>query len=192
ACGSVDSNTATVTVNAPPTGVRQKTPVDFNGDRVSEFVLFRNGIWITYNPSTGAEVSRVNTGAMPGGIPEPMEWNGDGRTGYAGAIPVPGYYDGNGTEEAVIYRNGSWIFYDPNSFALVKTVWAAANSYNGDPVQPPPLDYDGDGSVDLAVYGATPWHTYFDNGGYRGGIFTGGIPGDLALSRRDHPDPTPP
>jgi len=307
ACGSVNSNTATVTVNAPPTGVRQKTPVDFNGDRISEFVLFRNGIWITYNPSTGAEVSRVNTGAMPGGIPEPMDWNGDGRTDYtvfrvgqgwhiynadgtylrgiwipdagsipapadydgdgkedfvvyrnqtwfkydmntgaivwsvftgnsgngipvpmdydgdgtadftvytqgaawhfyndngtyrggiwlgvAGDIPVPGDYDGNGTEEAVIYRNGSWIFYDPNSFALTKTVWADANSYNGDPVQPTPLDYDGDGSVDLAVYGATPWHTYFDNGGYRGGIFTGGIPGDLAMSRRDHPDPTPP
>ena len=52
-------------------------------------------------------------------------------------------------------------------------------------MQPTPLDYDGDGSVDLAVYGATPWHTYFDNGGYRSGIFTGGIRGDLAMSVRD-------
>jgi len=308
ACGTVNSSTATVTVNAPVTGMRQKTPVDFNGDGISDVVLFRNGIWITYNPSTGAEVSRVNTGVIPNGIPEPMDWNGDGRTDYtvfrvgqgwhiynadgtylrgiwipdAGSIPAPADYDGDGKEDFVVYRNGTWTKYDFNTGAVVwsvttdsfgdgipvpmdfdgdgraeftvfrpglnwhfynedgtyvsgiwigfpdavpvpgdydgngtedavvfnrgypgwlfynispaqyvRTVATPGGSVDGDPIQPAPLDYDGDGSIDMTYMNGGPWDFFLDDGSLRNAFWTGGYVGDLAMSRRSHIKNTP-
>ncbi len=72
-----------------------------------------------------------------------------------GGIPVPGDYNGNGRDEFCVYvpGTGSWI--EPSGDALVllaKWGWSGAT--------PVPADYDGDGKTDIAVFDNTTavWH----------------------------------
>lgn len=301
-CGGTNSGTVTVTVSSPPSGgVRQKTPADFNGDRISDVVVYRKGAWI-FQPggsgvwtgqtspncipapadydgdgrtdfslfcggawhfyrSNGSYLKGIWTGGAAGDLPVPADYNGDGRDevvihrrgawvgfdyntaqqiwsvwtgpgtsnaiplpmdyngdgradftvysagawhfyradgsylkgiwtgGQSADIPVPGDYDGNGAEEVVIFRSGAWLFYDFNTGTQARGVWTGAASANGDPLQPAPLDYDGDGSVDFTILAGGPWHFFHDDGRYRNGIWTGGVPGDRAISRRQRTSP---
>jgi hypothetical protein len=207
ACGSVNSVTATVTVTTSG-GVRQRTPVDFNGDGVSDFVLYRNGTWIAYNGSNGAQLWAIPTDTFGDGIPLPMDYDGDGRTefsvyrpgrawhfyndngsylkgiwiGFPDAIAVPADYDGDGREDVMVYRpsTGQWIRFDYNTGAQVSTIQTEAY---GDGV-PLPIDYDGDGRAELSVYRpGRAWHFFNDNGSYLKGIWIGfadaiPVPGD--------------
>ncbi len=186
-------------------------PADYNGDGKDEVVVFRRGAWLAYDYATGAPTWSVWTGpGAAGEIPLAMDYNGDGRAelsvyvggawhfyradgsylkgiwtgGVSGDIPVPGDYSGNGVEEVVVFRGGAWLFYDFNTGAQYKGVWTGATSFNGDPLQPAPMDYDGDGALEFAVLAGGPWHTYNDNGTYRSGVWTGGVRGDKAISRR--------
>jgi hypothetical protein len=303
ACGAVNSATVTVSVTAvipPPTGIRQQTPADFNGDRVSDVVVFRNGAWVNYSTGTGvwtgqpsgncvptpadydgngvteyalfcggawnvynangtlrrgvwtggvpgdlpapadydgngadevvvyrngawiafdlnagAHLWTVNTSGGAGAIPLPMDYDGDGRAEFssyragtwtffndsgsvfrslwtgnvAGELPVPGDYDGDGREEPVVFRGGAWTFYDVSSGARVRGVWTGAAPFKGAPLQPAPLDYDGDGALDFTIFAVGPWHFFEDDGRYRNGVWTGGVAGDQAISRRQHVSP---
>jgi hypothetical protein len=151
--------------------VRQKTPSDFNGDGVSDMVIYRNGEWLAFNQTSGAFLWSVTTPSYPGGIPLPMDYDGDGRTdfstyrpgaawhfftangsylkgiwiGGAGDIPVPADYDGDGKEDVVVYRNGTWIAYDFNTGGVKWSVTTGAVA-GGIPL---PMDYDGDGRSDF-------------------------------------------
>ena len=206
-CGAVNSATATVTVTTTG-GFHQKTPVDFNGDGISDFVLYRNGTWIAYNGANGAQLWAITTGSFGDEIPLPMDYDGDGRTefsvyrpgrawhfyndngtylkgiwiGYADAIAAPADYDGDGRDDVMVYRQsvGTWIKFDFNTGAQVSSV--TTDSF-GDGI-PLPMDYDGDGRAEFSVYRpGRAWHFFNDNGSYLKGLYIGyadaiPVPGD--------------
>src|ERR1051326_2195294 len=202
-CGSASSNTALVTVNQ----VHQKTPVDFNGDHISDIVLYRSGTCVAYNQSNGAEIWRFTTNNFNDGIPLPMDWDGDGLFEFtifrpavgwylyndngsllrlisittAGAVPAPADYDGNGTDDLVVYRSGTWYKHDSTSGALL---WSVTTDNFSDGV-PVPMDWDGDGRAEFTVWRpGLNWHFYNEDGTYASGLWIGlsttavPVPGD--------------
>jgi exo-beta-1,3-glucanase (GH17 family) len=143
-------------------------PMDYDGDGSADFTQLCNGAWHFYN-SDGS----YNKGIWTGGV--------------AGDLPVPADYDGDGTDDVVVFRGGAWLFYDfaTGAFDSTKSMWTGAPAHwTGGTSLPAPLDYDGDGAVDFTVYSGGPWHFFNSNGTYNKGIWTGGIAGDQALSRR--------
>lgn len=103
------------------------------------------------------------------------------------APAVPADFDGDGTEDVVVFRGGAWLFYDFATGALLsgQSVWRGAPAhFTGGTSLPAPLDYDGDGDVDFTIFSGGPWHLYNDDGSYKTGIWTGGVAADQAISRR--------
>lgn len=194
-------------------------PADYDGNGTDDVVVYRNGTWTKYDFNTGNVAWNVTTDNFTDGVPVPMDYDGDGRAeftvfrpginwhfynedgsyysgvwvGEPGPVPAPGDYDGNGTEDAVAFNrnNPSWIFYNINTPQYVRTVITPGGSANGDPIQPTPLDYDGDGSVDLTYMNGGPWDFWLDDGTLRNAFWTGGNTGDLAMSRVQHTQNTP-
>ena len=190
-------------------------PADFDADGTDEVVVYGNGAWRFYDFDSGVQTHGVWTGPGAGTQPVPMDHDGDGNaefavydrgawhffndngsyvkgiwTGGASAdIPVPGDYDGDGRDEVVVFRNGAWRFYDFTTGAHVRGVWTGANSFNGEPLQPAPVDRNGDGALEFSILAGGPWHFYHPNGTYETGIWTGGVAGDQAISRRQHVNP---
>ena len=48
--------------------------------------------------------------------------------GVAGDRPVPADYDGDGTEDVVVFRGGAWLFYDftTGAFDSMRSMWTGA------------------------------------------------------------------
>ncbi len=185
-------------------------PADYDGDGRDDVVLYRDGAWLAYDPISGVPTWSLWTGGGAGSIALPIDLDGDGEADFSaylgGAwhfynedgsylkgiwtgghpldIPVPGDYDGDLKEDIVVFRGGAWLFYDFVTGANTAGVFTGAASFNGDPIEPAPIDFDGDGTLDFTVFAGGPWHFFNDNGTYRGGVWTGGLPGDKALSRK--------
>ena len=107
-------------------------------------------------------------------------WTG----GVAGDLPVPADYDGDGTDDIVVWRSGAWLFFDfaTGNFLPGSSVWTGAPPHwTGGTTVPAPMDYDGDGTADFMVWSGGPWHFFNDDGSYSKGIWTGVVPGDLAV-----------
>jgi hypothetical protein len=185
-------------------------PADYDGDGKADVVIYRGGAWLFYDYTTGLPTTGVWTGPGPGTIPVPGDFDGDGRAdfsvyqngpwhfynhdgsylkgiwtgGVAGDVPVAGDYDGVGRDQVVVFRGGAWLFYDFTTGAQDHGVWTGAASYLGRPLQPAPLDLDGDGKLDFTVYAGGPWHIFKHDGSYLRGVWTGGVAGDKPISRR--------
>lgn len=183
----------------PPTGVRQKTPADFNGDKISDPYLFRDGAWVNVQTNVGIWTGQQSSACFPA----VGDYDGDGKKdfslycsgawfiynangtvrtgvwtgGAAGDIPVPADYDGDGKDDMVIYRNGAWIAFDSTTGA---TKWTVSTG-PGSGVVPVPMDYDGDGRADFTVYSHGAWYFYRRDGSLYKGIWTGGVAGDLPV-----------
>jgi hypothetical protein len=193
-------------------------PADYNGDGKDEVVIYRGGFWLAYDYDSGAATWTVNTGVMSDAVPVPMDYDGDGTAdftvyrlarawhfytdygayvkgiwiGRADGIPVPGDYNADGKEDIVVFgvdAPRTWHFYNFDTAQYDHGVWTGVGSYNGDPLQPAPTDYDGDGTVDFTVHAGGIWHFWSDDGSYQGGIWCGGVPGDQAISRKQHINP---
>ncbi len=119
----------------------------------------------TWFPQGGAPIGW----GLPGDIPVPADYNGDGRTDVAiyrpssgqwfvrgiltttwgipnsADIPVPGDYNGDGATDIAIYRpsSGQWFVR-----GILTTTWGIPNSAD----IPVPGDYNGDGATDIAIY----------------------------------------
>ena len=143
-------------------------PMDYDGDGTADFTQLCNGAWHFYNDS-----GSYNKGIWTGGV--------------AGDLPVTADYDGDGTDDVVVFRGGAWMFFNfaTGAFDAAKSTWTGAPPHwMGGASVPAPLDYDGDGKADFTVYSGGPWHFFNSNGTYNKGIWTGGVTGDQALSRR--------
>ena len=115
-----------------------KSAVDYDGDGVSDVLVFNAGSWIRFDYGSGGMVGGWWTGTLAGCRPVMMDYDGDGRDEFtqycagawhfythegawakgiwvgntAGNIPVPGDYDGDGDDDVVIYNNGAWVVFD--------------------------------------------------------------------------------
>jgi hypothetical protein len=132
---------------------------DFDGDRRSDFALYRpsEGIWYVL----------------------PAHSNGyfGFRWGMSGDIPTPADFDNDGKTDAALFRPSEGVFYVLRSSDL--TYSAARWGVQGD--IPVVQDYDGDERPDYAVYRPSEqnWYVREADGGFIGVKF--GQPGDVAV-----------
>jgi hypothetical protein len=148
--------------------------VDFDGDGKSDLVVARprdslnhggqQSSWFVNSSSTGF----TSAAAYPAGLP--------------GDVPVPGDYDGDGKVDVAVWRPsgpafGTWYI------STSSTGYTATPAYQwGIPGDIPiPGDYDGDGKTDLAVWrpSEAKWYVLFSSTGYTtSAVFAWGIVGD--------------
>jgi hypothetical protein len=146
-------------------------PADFDGDGKADFSIYAGGPWHFYNPD----------GSYKAGI-----WTGS----ISGDIPVAGDYDGDGADEVVVWRAGAWLWFDRATglYDAARSVFTGAPPHwTGGVSLPGPLDVDGDGRLEYAVYSGGPWHFYQQGGAYDRGVWCGAVAGDLPISRRGLP-----
>jgi len=150
------------------TGACIPAPMDYDGDGTANFTQLCGGAWHFYN-ADGSHNKGIWTGGVPGDVPAPADYNGDG------------------TDDVVVFRHGAWLFYDfaTGNWLPASSVWTGKPPHwTGGTSVPAPMDYDGDGTADFTVFSGGPWHFFNDNGSYKKGIWTGGVAGDQAISRR--------
>jgi hypothetical protein len=131
---------------------------NFTGSSAADVAVFRGGTWYV----NGA--SQVWLG-LPGDIPVPADYNGDGITdravyrpstggwyvdgqaaqfwGLPGDVPVPADYNGDGTDDVAVYRPSVGGWYVKGQAAQF---WGLSSDV------PVPADYDGNGTDEVAVY----------------------------------------
>jgi hypothetical protein len=135
-------------------------PADFDGDRKTDYAVFRNGAW--YLLESGLGVVRT------------VNW------GTGGDVPVAADYDGDGRADVAVWRpsDGNWYIINSNG-GSAQTVFFGASTD-----QPVPSDYDGDGRADIAVYrtGVTSnWYVLQSGSGSVIGL-PFGTSGDIAVA----------
>jgi hypothetical protein len=192
-------------------------PADYDGDGKDDVVVYRAGAWITFDPITTLQTGAVFTGAPGASpVPYPGDFDGDGKadlsiysggawhfynpdgsyrkgiwTGsIAGDVPVAGDYDGDGTDDVVVWRAGAWLWFDyaAGTYNAGKSVFTGSPAhFTGGTTLPAPIDVDGDGKLEYAVWSGGPWHFYTDAGTYDRGVWCGAVAGDRAVSRRPLP-----
>ena len=104
------------------------SPADFDGDAITDYGVFRNGVWHVLR-------SRTSTYTVTG-------------FGSPGDRPMPGDYNANGYDDYTVFRpsNGVWYVLDGNTGAFVSQQFGL----NLD--KPATRDYDGDGRLDFTVF----------------------------------------
>ncbi|MEQ1764979.1 MAG: hypothetical protein ABL984_17765, partial [Pyrinomonadaceae bacterium] len=141
-------------------GIPGDTPIpgDFDGDEKADFTVRRDGVWWTYQSSTGNVVGTA--------------W------GVASDLAAPADYDGDGTDDIAIYRpiDGGWWILRSSDLGVTGLAWGGQN---GD--IPVPGDYDGDDKYDVAIYRAGTWWVYFSVGGHTSVFF--GAPTDIPVAK---------
>jgi len=118
---------------------------------------------ITFDPSAEGlrEVYRPSNGRWY------IEGQGNFKWGYAGDLPVPGDYDGDGTTDIAIFRpsNGKWYV-----MGSAPASWGTAGDI---PMQ---ADYTGDGLTDKAVLRTSTKRWYIQGIGNIKWYYPGDIP----------------
>jgi hypothetical protein len=208
-CGSQPDEDAAAGPAATP-APRRATPADLDGDRISDWLVYRGGTWLHLGPPKAeAALPSIQTGPPdPSCIPALADYDGDGKVdlsqkcggawhfynpdgsyrngiwtgGAAGELPVPADYDGDGDADVVVFRAGAWQFYDSASGAATRNVWTGP----GEGSHPLPMDYDGDGNADFSVYQKGAWTLFKDDGTPFRGIWTGGVEGDVPVPGNYH------
>ena len=178
----------------------QPTPVDFDADVVSDFVVYRDGTWFILRSSDNG-ITAIQFGGGTD-VPVPADYDGDGKTdiglyrsgtwyilrssdngitgvqfgGVTGDIPVPVDYDGDGKADIALYRNGTWIILRSTDNGITSVGFGGAA---GD--LPVPADYDGDGKADMALYRGGIWYILRSGDNGITGVAFGGLAGDIPL-----------
>jgi hypothetical protein len=142
---------------------------DVDGDGMDHVVFSRTGAWLRDGPGPALAGPLLGGDDMP--VPVAGRFLAKGRTdlavwgaltgrwvvgaaatrlqlGAAGDVLVPGDYDGDGRDEAVVWRRSDLTWYGRDMVTGATTRWTFG-SPTGVPL---PADYDGDGRLDLAYW----------------------------------------
>ena len=166
------SNDATVALNN--CAVASGNIFDFDGDRKSDYSLFRSSntsFWVkSISPNGVAKILGRPTDTVVA-----ADYDGDRKTDYAfyrpenglwivvnqygrpqyflqfgleSDVPVPADYDGDGKADIAVWRpsDGRWYVRQSSDNSL------AINQFGSVGDVPAPADFDGDGKDDLAIY----------------------------------------
>lgn len=182
--------------NASATATNPAVRFDFDGDRVSDPVIFRPGTgtwWIA--PSSQGGTPRAQQFGLATDKLVAADYDGDGRTdlavyrdgawhvlgstdgysvrvfGLTSDIPQPGDYDGDGKADLAVYRpsNGTWYIMRSRD-GFISFPFGLSTD------QPVAADFDGDGRMDAAVYRGGTWYILGSTAGFSAVNF--GLPGD--------------
>jgi hypothetical protein len=156
-------------------------PGDYFGDGADEVALFRpwTGTWYfraRIGPAGTIPGAVTASLGRAGDIPVPADWDGDGKReigvfregtgqgmwhlreldgtplpsvqwGSMGDIPLQGNFVGSAEADQVVHRRHEGAWYIRDGATGAGTIW----SHNGTGV-PMPLDYDGDGLLELVLF----------------------------------------
>jgi subtilisin-like proprotein convertase family protein len=164
------ANTVALLVNA--CAVAKGLRFDFDGDRKSDFSVFRpsNNNWYLLRSTSQVENYIQIPLGVSGDKLVPEDYNGDGITdvavfrpstahwivpgiydvqfGLSTDIPVPADFDGDGRADIAIYRpsDGAWYIRKSSDNSWMSFFFGSMEDL------PVPRDYDGDGKADAAIF----------------------------------------
>jgi hypothetical protein len=124
---------------------------DFDGDGRADVAVYRRGAtagaqsYFFYRPSSASGIDFVS-----------LAW------GLNGDKPASADYDGDGKQDAAVYRpsNGTWYVLRSSNSQLQAAHFGIASD------KIVPADYDGDGRTDFAVYRAGFWYVLQSTAGF--------------------------
>lgn len=137
------------------------TPADWDGDGDVEL-----GVW---RPSTG-----VWSAAQPDGTTVPVP---SSAWGQAGDVPLAGNFVGGTVADQVVYRRQLGVFYVRNGLTGATSTVTAGGGL------PMPLDWNGDGSLDFALFDVESGLWTIKVGAQTSTVTFGGI-GDIPAGAR--------
>lgn len=118
---------------------------DYDGDRKTDYTVYRNGIWYIFQSSNG--VVRVE------------------RFGQSSDMFLPADYDNDGKADVAVWRpeNGYWYWISSRNQSF------NAIQFSNSSDRPTPGDYDGDGQTDMAVFRRSDgiWYLRQSSAGFR-------------------------
>jgi hypothetical protein len=135
---------------------------DFDGDGIADFGTYTpsNGLWqlwesFTFPRSKGVSSSDAKFRAVSNTVTI--------QFGFAGTLPVPADYDGDGRSDIGVYDPASGTWY---VFRSSLGFWQTQFGYCG--AIPVAADFDGDGKADISVFDVTTsdWFTFGSTSGF--------------------------
>jgi subtilisin-like proprotein convertase family protein len=143
-------------LNSPPMSSERALIGDFDGDARGDFASFANGQWYVLRSSLSYQT------------PATFQWGLDSDKLAAAD------YDGDGRDDAAVYRpsDGTWYILRSSGGADYVRFGIASD-------EPVPGDYDGDGKSDVAVYRSGTWYVNQSSAGFFATQF--GLAGDKPL-----------